>query len=135
MVFSFAFSSVGQAQALENDNKRITNALEDTLAYENDAYIFDRERAIENGLTVEEANILEESISENTDRAGALLLPFLAIPPAVAAVAKAAAGGAAGVAGAFMLDVYNTSTYTACQNFYGQNGVIDNFCEATGHID
>ncbi|ANU12308.1 hypothetical protein BBH88_18565 (plasmid) [Planococcus antarcticus DSM 14505] len=65
-----------------------------------------------------------------------MILPVLAIPPAVAAVAKAAAaGGAAVVAGAFMLDVYNTSTYTACQNFYGQNGVIDNFCEATGHID
>ncbi|ANU12307.1 hypothetical protein BBH88_18560 (plasmid) [Planococcus antarcticus DSM 14505] len=46
MVFSFAFSSVGQAQAIENDNERITNALEDTLAYENDAYIFDRERAM-----------------------------------------------------------------------------------------
>lgn len=35
---------------------------------------------------------------------------------------------------AFALSVYKTGEYAACLEFYGEVGVIDNFCEGNGHV-
>ncbi len=136
--FGFTFSTVTGTETVESDDERIESALQDTLTYENDTFIFDREQAIENGLTEEEANTLQEITLENpdTDQVGTMALPVLAVPAAVKAVAKAAAaGGAAVIAGQFMLDVYQTSVSSACRNFYGQNGIIDNFCVDNDYVN
>lgn len=53
----------------------------------------------------------------------------------IAIVVKAAIAGDAAVDAAFAKDVYNTTTYTACQDHYGKVDVIDNFCEANGYVD
>ncbi|GAK07996.1 hypothetical protein [Geomicrobium sp. JCM 19038] len=134
---SLPFASVSQAQTTGNDVERIEEALEGNFEiYEDGAYTFNREQALENGLTEIEADLIEENFGETSGDISTQALPVLAVPAAVKSVAKAAAvGGAAAVGVAFMTDVYKTSAYTACQNFYGEVGAIDNFCEANDYVD
>lgn len=132
----FTFSSVTKAQTAESETQQTEDILESTLEYnEDETYTFDRDQAIEKGMTEEEADVIEEGFDIDTGGFSTAALPALAVPVAVKGAAKAAAaGGAAAVGAAFMVDVYNTSTYTACENFYGENGAIDNFCESKGHV-
>lgn len=120
------------AEEKKSDNERVLNALEGNFDYKGTSYVFDRDEAIQDGLTSEEADIVE---SINIEQDGISLMFLPAIPPAVMLVVKAAAvGGAAAIGAAFAVDVYKTSTYAACQKYYGEVGVIDTFCEANDHV-
>lgn len=146
MVIGFTLAPASNINAETVEKERIIE--NNLIATEEGTYSLDEENAMNEGLSKEDAEVAaqfsdellnDRNISEGEIQpmvAPPILLLLPAIGKGAATVVKAAiAGGAAAVGVAFATDVYNTTTYTACQNHYGKVDVIDNFCEANGHVD
>ncbi len=126
----------------------IENVIENNLSKTVDGVYFDKVNAMNEGLSSEEATLLDELYNgvENTSNETSqgeittmalplVVLPLLSLLPsgAVTAIKAAALGGAAAVGGAFAIDLYNTGAYAACKNHYGKVAVLDNYCDGKGY--